>query len=188
MKFLRNLFFVLLAIVVTGFARRPLDDRLVKSMQERNLLPPPISLDTREELGQTSLAIALGGLRPLVAAMLNIKAHTYWEEQDWYELEQSYKTIVALQPRVRYYWEIGSWHLYSNAYADYADKPGLSEGLRRLRQKEFFENTVGWISTRQYMKDLCRCSKLGLKSSASINYCLRGLPMVCTCFETMQNL
>ncbi len=145
MKLARNLSVVLLAIVVVGFARRPLDDHFVESMQERNLLPPPISLDTREELGQTSLAIALGGLRPLVAAMLNIQAHTHWEQQDWYELEQAYRTIVALQPRVRYYWEIGSWHLYSNAYADYSDKPGVTEGRRRLRQKEFFEKGIAFL-------------------------------------------
>ncbi|MBJ06938.1 MAG: hypothetical protein CMO40_07465 [Verrucomicrobiaceae bacterium] len=145
MRFIRNLFIVLFSIVVVGLVRRPFDNRFVDSMQERNLLPPPISLDTREELGQTSLAIALGGLRPLVAAMLNIKAHTYWEQQDWYELEQGYKTIVALQPRVRYYWEIGSWHLYSNAYADYADKPGLSDGRRKLRQKEFFEKGTSFL-------------------------------------------
>ena len=182
MKFLRNLFFVLLAIVVTGFARRPLDDRLVKSMQERNLLPPPISLDTREELGQTSLAIALGGLRPLVAAMLNIKAHTYWEEQDWYELEQSYKTIVALQPRVRYYWEIGSWHLYSNAYADYADKPGLSEGLRRLRQKEFFEKGIAFLErgVEQNPRDWRLYHLLG--SALSSNHRPQNLERAAECF------
>ena len=60
MNTLRNLSVVLAVIVLTGFARRPFDDRLSESMQERNLLPPPIGMDTREELGQTALAIALG--------------------------------------------------------------------------------------------------------------------------------
>ena len=145
MKLIRNLSVVLAAVILTGLLRRPFDDRLAANMQERNLLPPPIELDTREELGQTALAIALGGLRPLAATMLNIQAHGYWEEQDWYELERSYVTIVALQPRVRYYWDTGSWHLYSNAYADYADKPGLSEGRRKRKQKEFFERGIAFL-------------------------------------------
>ena len=79
MKLFLNLTVVLAAVVLTGMLRRPLDDRLTDDMRERNLLPSPIEMDTREELGQTTLAIALGGLRPLVAAMLNIRAHGYWE-------------------------------------------------------------------------------------------------------------
>ncbi len=145
MKLFLNLTVVLAAVVLTGMLRRPLDDRLVGDMRERDLLPPPIEMDTREELGQTTLAIALGGLRPLVAAMLNLRAHGHWEEQEWYELERNYQTIVALQPRIRYYWDAGSWHLYSNAYADYADKPGLSEGRRKIKQKEFFDKGIAFL-------------------------------------------
>ncbi len=47
------------------------------------------------------------------------------------KLEEEYKTITTLQPKVRYYWETGSWHLAYNAYADYADKPGIPEARRR---------------------------------------------------------
>ncbi len=145
MKLFLNLTVVLAAVVLTGMLRRPLDDRLAENMRERHLLPPPIEMDTREELGQTTLAIALGGLRPLVAAMLNLRAHGHWEEQEWYELERSYQTIVALQPRILYYWDAGSWHLYSNAYADYSDKPGLSEGRRKRTQREFFDKGIAFL-------------------------------------------
>ena len=168
MKLFLNLTVVLATVVLTGMLRRPLDDRLTHDMRERNLLPSPIEMDTREELGQTALAIALGGLRPLVAAMLNIRAHGYWEEQEWYELEQSYRTIVALQPRVRYYWDAGSWHLYSNAYADYSDKPGLSEGRRKSMQREFFDKGIAFLErgVEQNPRDWRLCHLLGNALSA----------------------
>ena len=77
MNTLRNLSVVLAVIVLTGFARRPFDDRLSESMEERNLLPPPIEMDTREELGQTALAIALGGLRPVSYTHLTLPTTPY---------------------------------------------------------------------------------------------------------------
>ncbi len=182
MKLIRNLSVVLAAVILTGLLRRPFDDRLAANMQERNLLPPPIELDTREELGQTALAIALGGLRPLAATMLNIQAHGYWEEQDWYELERSYVTIVALQPRVRYYWDTGSWHLYSNAYADYADKPGLSEGRRKRKQKEFFERGIAFLErgVQQNPQDWRLCRLLG--NALSGNWRPQNLERAVECF------
>jgi hypothetical protein len=145
MKFLRNIIVVLIALALAGLARLPWDDKVAADLRERRLLPEPINLDTREELGQTGLAIALGGLRPLIASMLNLEAHVHWENQDWYDLEQTYKTIVALQPRVRYYWTTGGWHLFSNAYADYSDRPGLSEGRRKRKQREFFDKGIAFL-------------------------------------------
>ncbi|MEO1844197.1 MAG: hypothetical protein ABGZ37_07965 [Akkermansiaceae bacterium] len=145
MVLVRNLIVVFAALALVGFVRLPHDNKVAADLREQHLLPVPISLDTREELGQTGLAIALGGLRPLIASMLNLQAHVHWENQEWYELEQTYHTIVALQPRTRYYWKTGAWHLYSNAYADYRDKPGLSDGRRKLKQREFFEKGIAFL-------------------------------------------
>ena len=183
MNTLRNLSVVLAVIVLTGFARRPFDDSLSESMRERNLLPSPIGIDTREELGQTALAIALGGLRPLMAAMLNIQAHTHWEEQDWHELERSYQTIVSLQPRLRYYWDTGSWHLYSNAYADYSDKPGLSKGRRSRKQKEFFEKGIAFLErgVAQNPEDWRLCQLLG--NALSTSWRPQNLERAVECFS-----
>ena len=169
MKTFSNLFVVLAVILLTGFARRPFDDRLSEEMQERNLLPPSIEIDTREELGQTALAIALGGLRPLMAAILNLQAHGHWEEQEWYELERKYQTIVSLQPRLLYYWDMGSWHLYSNAYADYSDKPGVNEGRRSRKQKQFFDKGIAFLErgVAQNPTDWRLCQLLGNALSAS---------------------
>lgn len=145
MKSVRNLIVVLSVLVISGFARLPMDNKTARDLRAQDLLPDPISLDTREQLGQTSLAIALGGLRSLIASMLNLQAHNRFENQEWYELERDYQTIVALQPRTRYYWEVASWHLRSNAYADYDDKPGMTEGLRKRHQRQVFEKGIAFL-------------------------------------------
>lgn len=145
MKRIRNIIVVLASLVLVGLAKLPYDERLEADMLERGLLPEPIELDTREKLGQTSVAIALGGLRSVIASMMNIGAHVHWENQEWFELEQDYRTIVTLQPKTRYYWTVAGWHLYSNAYADYESKPGITEGLRKRQQQEFFEKGISFL-------------------------------------------
>ncbi len=141
----RNLAVVFAVLAASGLARLPLDERLTGGLRRRGLLQEPLSIETREDLGQTGLAIALGGLRSLIASLLNLRAHVHWENQEWFELEQTYRTIHALQPRTRYYWEVAAWHLISNAYRDYHDKPGVPPGRRRELQKRFFEKGIGFL-------------------------------------------
>lgn len=136
-RILKKLAVILLVLFLTGLARLPFEQDLADELRERGLIQAPIDLDTRDKLGQTTYAVALGGLRSLVAAMKNIAAHAHFSNQEWFELEEEFKTITTLQPTVRYYWETGSWHLAYNAYADYSDKPGIPEARRRLAQKDF---------------------------------------------------
>lgn len=145
MKTARKLLVVLLALAGFGFAVRPFQTGFVGDLRERRLMPPPIDLETREALGQTTYAIALGGLRPLIATMRNIKAHTYFEYQEWAKLEQSYQTITTLQPHTRYYWDVASWHLAYNAYADYADKPNIPDARRRHLQQEYLKRGIRFL-------------------------------------------
>ncbi|NNC87771.1 MAG: hypothetical protein HKN82_04835 [Akkermansiaceae bacterium] len=140
-----KLIVVLIALAVTGLAKLPLEQRIASDLREARLLPRPLDLDTREKLGQTSFAIVLGGLRSLVAAMLNLKAHNHWEKQEWFELEKDYRTITTLQPRVRYYWETAAWHLAYNAYADYRDKPGVPAARARTLQRQFQKKGIAFL-------------------------------------------
>jgi len=133
----KKLVVILLVLFLTGLAKLPFEQNLAAALRERGLIQAPLDLDTRDKLGQTTYAVALGGLRSLVAAMRNLTAHTHFSNQEWFKLEEEYETITTLQPRVRYYWDAGSWHLAYNAYADYADKPGVPEARRRLAQKDF---------------------------------------------------
>lgn len=133
----KKLFVIFLVLILTGMAKLPFEQKLATELRTRRLIEKPIDLDTSIKLGQTTYAVVLGGLRSLVAAMKNLSAHTHFENQDWFELKEEYGTITTLQPRVRYYWESGSWHLAYNAYSDYADKPGIEDARRRLARKRF---------------------------------------------------
>lgn len=145
MKSARKLLVVLLALAASGLALRPFEAAFMADLRERRIAPPPIDLETREALGQTTYAIALGGLRPLIATLRNIKAYTYFEYQEWAKLEDTFQTITTLQPHTRYYWDTASWHLAYNAYADYADKPNIPEARRRFLQKEYLERGIRFL-------------------------------------------
>lgn len=145
MFFLRKAIVVILALIAFGFALRPFDNALRKDMEEQGLLYEPLDLNTRESIGQVSLAISLGGLRSLVATMMNLSAQTDWENQEWFELEKKYRTIVVLQPKTRYYWQAASWHLASNAWADFEDKPRYTETQRKERQRELLDKGIWFL-------------------------------------------
>lgn len=145
-KFLRNLVVVFLTLALVGFLKRPFDDRVAEDLRERELLSEPLKVDTWQDMGQTGLAVSLGGLRSLIACLMNLSAIDYWSEQEWYELERTYETIVNLQPKTGFYWETAGWHFYSNAYADYEFKPEIPDGRRRKIQQEFYKKGIHFLA------------------------------------------
>jgi hypothetical protein len=120
-----------LALLVFGAMRLPYEAALSKSLREAGLFPPELGIGTRDKIGQTSSAVALGGLRTLVATFLNLRAFTYFTEQRWNDVEETYNTIVDLAPRTRYYWDTGSWHMAYNAASYYINDSKLPPLRRR---------------------------------------------------------
>lgn len=119
------------AVAALGGIRAPLESRLTRELRADRILPPPLDLATNEKLGQTTATVALGGLRTLVAALWNLRAFGFFEGQDWVRLEETFRTIVTLAPRTRFYWDTASWHLAYNAAADYLAKEELAPARRR---------------------------------------------------------
>jgi tetratricopeptide (TPR) repeat protein len=113
----RKLWMVLLALLVTGAIRMPFERAFTRELQAVGLLSPPLEIDTRDRIGQTSSAVALGGLRTLVATFLNLRAFTYFEDRAWDDVYTTYCTVVDLAPRTGYYWEAGAHHQAMNAAA-----------------------------------------------------------------------
>lgn len=119
------------ALLAFGVARLPYEAALSKSLQDAGLFPPKLEIGTRDKIGQTSSAVALGGLRTLVATFLNLRAFTYFTEQRWQDVEETFNTIVDLAPRTRYYWETGSWHMAYNAASYYINDSKMPPLRRR---------------------------------------------------------
>lgn len=126
------------ALLAFGAARMPFEAGLGKELRAAGLVPAPMEIGTREKIGQTSSAVALGGLRTLVATFLNLRAFTFFQEQRWDDVADTYDTIVDLAPKTRYYWETGSWHSAYNAASYYLNDSALPP----LRRKEAWRASI----------------------------------------------
>ena len=86
-------------------------------MRTAGLLAEPLDQQTSEAIGQTSALIALGGLRSLVAAVLNFsKIVPAWSDQDWLSIFNTFEQIHTLQPKTSYYWEAAAGYSADDAY------------------------------------------------------------------------
>jgi hypothetical protein len=138
MRISRKIAIVFLALLVAGAIRLPLEMSLARDLRSEKLLPRPLPLGIGEKLGQTGAAVALGGLRTLVATFLNLRAFTAFTEKRWPDVESTFDTIVNLAPDTEYYWSTGSWHLAYNAGAFYKEEQSLSP----LRRQELWRTYV----------------------------------------------
>ena len=126
------------ALLAFGAARLPFEAGLAKELRVAGLTPPPMEIGTRDKIGQTSSAVALGGLRTLVATFLNLRAFSFFQEQRWDDVADTFDTIVDLAPRTRYYWETGSWHSAYNAASYYMN----DSKLPALRRREAWRASI----------------------------------------------
>ena len=135
-----------LAVLVMGAARLPFEQSLSKELADEGLTPPKLEVETGDKLGQTFSAVSLGGLRTLVATFMNLRAFTFFTEQKWGEVAESYNIIVDLAPRTRYYWETGSWHQAYNAASYYL----YDSSLPALRRKFAWQDSI--LTGRRFLE------------------------------------
>lgn len=132
-----------------GAVRLPLEAALTEELRRAHLLVEPIELETRERIGQTSSAVALGGLRTLVATFMHLRAFTAFSERRWADVESTYGTIVDLAPRTPYYWRAGTWHMAYDAasyYRHVSELPALRRNAASrayiLKGRAFLERGI----------------------------------------------
>jgi hypothetical protein len=149
MKLVRNIVVVIVTLVVAGFVKSPWEEQTQREFEEKGLLFRPLESGVKEKIGQTCAAVALGGLRSVVATFLNLAAYGSFENRDWVKLGEQFDLIVALQPRTAYYWDVGAWHMSYNAAVDYKENEELpaarQEALHRayvLKGRAFLERGV----------------------------------------------
>jgi hypothetical protein len=137
------------ALLAFGAARLPFEAALTRDLRGARLLPEEMDIGTREQIGQTSAAVALGGLRTLVATFLNLRAFGYFEEQRWDDVADTYDLIVDLAPHTEYYWDAGFSHSAYNAASYYINDSELSPHRRKqawrdsiLRGRAFLERGI----------------------------------------------
>ncbi|MGB2402819.1 MAG: hypothetical protein ACPIA7_05350 [Akkermansiaceae bacterium] len=136
---------ILMVLLGFGYAKYPYEHRLSRDMVSHKLIQPPMREGTSLQLGQTGAAVALGGLRSLVAAIWNFRAFLYFEELNWIKVEEAYEVATTLQPQTSYYWETGGWHLHTNASSHYREKTDLSPFRRKSMQRRYIEKGSSFL-------------------------------------------
>src|SRR5690606_19856753 len=109
--------------------------------RREKLLSPPLEIGVRDKIGQTSSAVALGGLRTLVASLLHIGSAEEFSRMDEDGLADTFETIVQLAPRSRYYWEIGAWQMGTNAPSWVRNDSDLPPIRRRTEWRRWIEKS-----------------------------------------------
>jgi len=145
MKRLPRLPLLVLAVLATGALRIPLESALTADFRSRNLLLKPLDVSTQAKLGQTSAAVALGGLRTIVAVFQNIRANNAFQQQDWPRVAASFETVTTLAPRTLYYWQTGGWHMATNAASFYRDDQTLPAPRRAELRRDFIRQGTGFL-------------------------------------------
>lgn len=138
MKARRKHVILALSLLAAGGLRMSWEAALTREFRSDSLLARPVETGTREKIGQTSAAVALGGLRTLVATFLNLKAYSHFEAKEWSELAETYDQIVDLAPNTPYYWTTGGWHLAYNSASDYLTR----RDLPALRRREGWNDSI----------------------------------------------
>lgn len=145
----RPLLLAAAVLLTAGFVRLHVEEAMTANFREQGLLSPPLELELKEKLGQNSSAVALAGLRTLVATFTHLNVTDCFSRQKWLELEKAMNTTVQLAPRGTYYWDIGGWHIGTNASTYYRSEAGLPELRARaeakrwvLKGREFFERGI----------------------------------------------
>jgi len=154
------------ALLVLGGARLPFEASLTRELEDARLLTSGLEISTRDRIGQTSSVVALGGLRTLVATFLNLRAYTFFTNQRWSDVADTFETIVDLAPRTRYYWETGSWHLAYNAASYYQ----FDSKLPPLRRREAWRSSI--LQGRAFLERGIRNNPDDWRLHATLGYLL----------------
>lgn len=94
---------------------------------------PAINPQVSEQLGQGAALAVLSGFRSVLADWLWLKANAYFEQQQWFRMQQTMELVCLLQPRSIFFWEMGAWHLawnLSHAARYDVQEPNLAKRLK----------------------------------------------------------
>ncbi|MCF7732629.1 MAG: hypothetical protein K9N23_13145 [Akkermansiaceae bacterium] len=106
-------------LLAAGALRLPVEARWSEEMRAAGLLRQGLQVETKAKIGQTFYAVALGGLRTLVATFFNLRTIGCYESLDWGKMDEIYQTMVTLAPRTGEYWIAGAHSQAMNAASYY---------------------------------------------------------------------
>lgn len=132
----------LAVLVLLGVVKLPLEQRVTRELRAARLVDEPVSVSAVESMGQTGLAGILGGLRGLVASMLQLRAYTEFKRVNWAQVDSLYRIVTRLQPRNATYWDEASWHMAYNAAGFYLFNRDKSEDRSDEMRGQLYQEHV----------------------------------------------
>lgn len=117
----------------------PFENNLFKREYEAEVLPAVITPESQYAMGQQIAFASLGGLRPMVASMLNIDAFAFFRKRDWPGLEKRYGEIVTLNPKNPIYWKQGAEFLGVDAAISYRSREDLPAAERYAGYRSYLK-------------------------------------------------
>ncbi len=129
----KSLFLCGVTVVLGGALRLPLESGHEGAMKRAKLLPEPVGLELRDELGQSAFLAVLGGLRGPVASFTEIQAIGEWQECNYGIVDSRYALCNKLQPEEAHYWEQRAQMAGVNAVHNLKYNLSLDPGLLRMR-------------------------------------------------------
>ncbi|MFC5051262.1 hypothetical protein ACFPK9_11655 [Rubritalea spongiae] len=122
-------------LALFGALRMPFEQSLSKELQDRQVLSPAFDMEARASLSQKGFIASFGSLRPTLAALYALRTSGELSRSDWSGLEDSFESIVLLDPYNAYYWDLGSWHMAYNAASASRENRDLAP-LKRMKLAE----------------------------------------------------
>lgn len=127
--------FIALALILALFV--PAKLKLESSCDRAT--PGALTIDLREQIGQSAFVAALGGFRSVISDLLFIDAYSAWERTDWTHLLLRLRQATELQPHALMFWEMAGWHMAWNAGTAALEDDSKSPAMRRRLQHDYLE-------------------------------------------------
>jgi hypothetical protein len=132
----------LVVLLVLGVVKLPLEQRVTRDLRAARLIDEPVSVSAVESMGQSGLAAILGGVRGLVASMLQLRAYTEFKRVNWAQVDSLYRIVTRLQPRNATYWDEAAWHMAYNAAGFYLYNRDKSDARNNEIRGQLFHEHV----------------------------------------------
>ena len=132
----------LAVLLILGIVKLPLEQRVTRDLRAARLIDEPVSVSAVESMGQSGLAAILGGVRGLVASMLQLRAYTEFKRVNWAQVDSLYRIVTRLQPRNATYWDEAAWHMAYNAAGFYLYNRDKSDARNNEIRGQLFHEHV----------------------------------------------
>ena len=134
------LLLALIAILLFGAARLWPELRIANEERAAHFHQTPLTINLRDQIGQSGFLAALSGFRAAVADILWIQAETAWERVEWGKMDRIFQNVTTLQPRSVMFWNMAAYQMAYNASVaalDDSTQPRLA--LRLKAQREYWD-------------------------------------------------